>query len=264
MNGAGGDMLVETINKVEELVTKGQRAQLLPCPAMPKDRVLIEKRPGEVEGYDIPRGAVVDRAFGLAGLCAQVLTAGEGAAGVYVGHDKIRVVWDEDRRDSIEMALPWSEPFALLAKPEALAGLTQRDLIWLLRSTFKGAFAPPELLPTVRSVKFTSAGQAESDIQHGRESLGRKVDAEITGAGAIPEEVIFRVPVYSDMVDDAGNHFTASVACALDIDLEKQRFTLKPLPDEVAVAKREANAWICERIALACPGAVVYPASAAG
>jgi hypothetical protein len=47
------------------------------------------------------------------------------------------------------------------------------------------------------------------------------------------------VPVFADLVHES-NFFSASVLCALDIDLERQRFTLKPLPDELAVARRQA------------------------
>lgn len=258
------DILIQTVDRIIELAGKSQRAQILPCPAMPKDRVLIEHKPGEVKGFDIPRGFVTDHAATIAGLCQQIDNLTDvSAARVYVGPDRIRVVWDDDRRDSITMALPWSEPFALLAKPEALAGLGQRDLVWMLRTAFRGMYAPSELLPTVRTIKFSSAGMAATEIQHGRESMGRELQQEVVGAGAIPEEVTFTVPVFADLVHER-NFFATSVVCALDIDLDKQRFTLKPLPDEIAVARRRAVEWVCERIRHLCPAATVFEASAAG
>lgn len=263
----GGDILVETIGKVEQLVTRAQRAQLIACPAMPKDKVLIEKTPGNVEGFDVPRAAVVDKASTLAGLAQQINAidddSTDAVASVYVGNDAISVVWDDNRRDRITMMLPWSEPFTVLARPDGLAGCKQRDLVWLLRSTFRGMFSPPELLPALRNVKFTNAGESDTNLQHGRESLGRKVEAEVAGAGAIPEEVLFSVPVFSD-VSFEGNQFVASVLCALNIDLAEQRFTLKPVPDAIAVAKRLANEWICGILRHLCPTARVFEASAAG
>lgn len=259
------DILIQTVDRIIELAGKSQRAAIVPCPAMPRDRILIEHTPGDVKGFDVPRGPVKDGASTIAGLCQQINDIGEdpGVCLVFVGNDKIRVVFDEDRRDSIEMALPWSEPFAALSKPEALTGLPQKDLVWLLRTTFRGTFAPAELLPTVRTIKFTAAGQSDSDIQHGRESMGKALQQEVVGAGTLPEEVQFTVPVFADLVHES-NFFSASVLCALDIDLERQRFTLKPLPDELAVARRQANVWVCERIRGLCPRALVFEASSAG
>lgn len=259
------DILRESLERIIGLAGAAQRAQILPCPAMPRDRVLIEHQPGNVQGFDIPRGPVKDGASTIAGLCQQINATGEdpGVCSVYVGNDRVRVVFDDDRRDSIEMALPWSEPFATLSKAEAITGLPQRELVWLLRTTFRGVFAPAELLPTVRKITFKAAGQSDTEIQHGRESMGKALQQEAIGAGAIPEEVRFTVPVFADLVHEE-NFFSANVLCALDIDLEKQRFTLKPLPDELAVARRRANVWLCERIRSLCFKALVFEASSAG
>jgi hypothetical protein len=84
--------------------------------------------------------------------------------------------------------------------------------------------------------KFSSAADGAGSIQHSRESIGRSINAAVTGEAALPEDVWLTVPVFE-------NHpFRARIACALEIMPQDQTFQLLPFPLEVQQAMDTALA----------------------
>lgn len=66
-----------------------------------------------------------------------------------------------------------------------------RWLVQNLRDEFDAA--APGLLGTIRNLKFLTADAQTGNIQQGRESMGRTIDKEITGAKDLPETVTINV-----------------------------------------------------------------------
>lgn len=149
-------------------------------------------------------------------------------AGVVYHHDPA------DRRDVATL------PFRQTPQILALQGLEnnprfipQRDLIYLLRTTFKDSMAlNPDLLKVIRSLSFQNGETVVANIQHAKQSVGKSLSAEISSqGGAIPEYFRLQVPV---LVEFPGVRVTVEVA--LDVDPSSGNFRLTPLPGQIEAA----------------------------
>ncbi len=151
-------------------------------------------------------------------------------ASVFYDETKIIFVSDlADRRDIAACDLVKSEPYIFLAsKP---GPQNQKDFVRTLRITLRGCLdSSSNLIQLVRDLKFTSGGEVEGSIQHGNESMGRKIANQVTGQGAIPEEITLRIRVFE-------NHpAIVPVACALEILPAEGCFRLTPYPMELRKA----------------------------
>lgn len=111
---------------------------------------------------------------------------------------------------------------------------------------------PPDskLLPLLRDMKFASASDGEANIQHGRESMGKKINATVLGTDAIPEEITLSVQVF--MTSDIT--LRMEVRCAVDIYVQEQMFRIVPLPMQLQRAVDGTMDHIMERLShLKCP-----------
>ena len=169
-----------------------------------------------------------------------------GDSTVWIGTDAVRLVLDDaDRRDVVTLPLVKSPQFTTLEQLAKTPLLDQQALIRRLRVDLPGAERRTELLSTVRKIKFRQSTSGEDDIQHGKESLGRAIEAQVTGSGDIPETVVVTGPVYC-------NHGEREQSYAVGLDLEilpsEQKFRLCPLPDELDKAARDALQGIRDRL----------------
>lgn len=190
------------------------------------------------------------QAYTVAGLVEQAiyLRRGEDTVTVFVGRDAVHAVVNErgERRDVVTLNLERSKAFTALLD-DTLSNVGQRELIMAMRLLFPSRVTPESLLPMVRTVKFTQSSDGTSQLQHGRESLGKSVHAAVAGAeGGWPEEAVLRCPVYQNV---PGNLLEeASVRCVFDVEVQNARFTLKALPGECEQALAQANEWLAGEI----------------
>lgn len=188
-------------------------------------------------------------AFSLAALCGQIDHFGKEAPDLnqmiaFVGCGRVSVVLDETekRLNRLTMDLPQSKPFQFLtylaSSPQYYS---QRDIVWKLRTEIGAEnIDPDDLLTRLRTIKFASASDGTSEVRTGRESMGQQVNRTVMSGGTdFPDECTLAVPVYADLVldDDTVQH----IVCAIDIDVEKQTFLLKPMPGEIERAQRETD-----------------------
>lgn len=124
--------------------------------------------------------------------------------------------------------------------------LTQRELIELLRTELN--MGGSAFLRTVRALKVRVGTEAESRMEHQRDSLGGKSDAEIESEmGSIPEEIEIRFPTISPLVVDGttdGDSPSVIVRCVVVVRPSKGLFLLVPGPGEVEAAARQTERWI--------------------
>lgn len=222
----------------------------------------------------------------LEGLCQQVThfapraanpagSTSDAAAGesrtlaVFAGEGQVKAVLSEnaDRRDTISMALVWSDAFNLLNDYEnTLEDVVQEEFAWLLKTTLGDELTPGNFASQVKSLKFSRAVNRESEIRTGRESLGQSVLAEVSGLNTdFPDEITARVPVYSNIRDANGDEFKFDVRCAVRINMGEGKFTLRPLSGELEAAQHAADSHVAERIRKGVPKTVVvFECSAAG
>lgn len=164
----------------------------------------------------------------------------DNSAGVlFYSFDQVVYCYDRnDRRDTAACRLDLSPQFRWLST-ESQQPLNQAGIVRVLRIVFRGCLSRyTELLGLLRQLKFTAGGQTEADLQHARESMGKSIQAAVTGISALPEELVLHVPVYE-------NHpFTVDVDCALEVFPAEQAFKLTPYPLELRRARDAAMSSI--------------------
>lgn len=144
-----------------------------------------------------------------------------------------------DRRDMASCALRLSPQHQWVLKP---AGpMRQQEFIRLLRITLRGCLSPDSnLLGIVRNLKFSAAADGGGNIQHGRESVGRSLQAQVTGESAIPEEVTLMVQTFDNV------KVARPIACAIEVNPQDQTLQLTPYPMEARRAMDESLAILAE------------------
>lgn len=167
------------------------------------------------------------------------------------GQAVVLVPDDDDRRERVTLELHETEQFAFL---QECGHFSQADMIRAFRTKLLGAEKRLELIAAIRSLKWRTSAEGSSDVQHGKESLGKSVESEVTGSGIIPELVVVNCAVYRNPGEEANQ---CAVGCDLEIDAVKQQFAFRPLTDEIENAVAVAIGSIRARIAEALPGVPV-------
>lgn len=238
-------MLQEAIEQITDMAVEAAGPKIVAIPGDPT-RLLVNAN-GKCEMHVLPPA---HRKHTVRTLDDMVLIT-ERASGVWGGkpvlwHDRasvVLVVDDGERRDVVTMPLQIAETYATVEKLAARK-FTQKEFVQLLRVSLRGCVVDPTLLPAVRELKFKKNASGTSGIQHGRESMGREIESEIVGADAIPEEVVLQTRVYNN----PDVQYMAKVTCALDIDLESESFTLRPMPDQLEEAVQGAQNEVRTRL----------------
>lgn len=226
------------VSKIDELAKAGVRTSVLPLP--------LEK-PGTY-GIVGPNGAFSVAHSGPAWHSEKMKTPADlaqfigeehardketsGDGSIYLSESAATFIYDQsDRRDRADCELVTTDPFDVLSNFAASpSDLSHEALVRCLRITFRGCI-PPEILKTLRSVKFSTGADAAATIQNTKtESMGNKINNAVAGDVPMPEELFFRVPIFE-------NHdFMADVACALEVFPSRQAFRISPYPGEIAKA----------------------------
>lgn len=137
-----------------------------------------------------------------------------------------------DRRDTVQLNLGLSLPLSRLIELEKQRpGFQQAQLIKELRITFRDCLTSAgNLVEVLRKVKFNAGKDVDSEVQHGKVSLGKTLTAQVTGTGVLPEYVTLTVPVFANRTLAS---CTATVECALEPDAGTETFQLIPLPGQI-------------------------------
>lgn len=176
--------------------------------------------------------------------------------GRHVWHSENEVVLVLDdreyRENLVTMPLP-KHPKFLALKDGTNKKFEQRDLIQFLRLNLKEEItnAFPDFIARLRAIKIKKDESGESNIQHGRESMGREVMAEVAGISELPEDITLQVPVWLH------HEFVVSIECAFDVNVQDQSFQFRPKPGVIERAMCSAQEWLHTRLGEECGPAVI-------
>lgn len=175
---------------------------------------------------------------------------------VWIGSDAIVLIPDDgDRRDRVTLNLCKSAAFQRLICLDKQPLLDQQSLIRTLRIDLQGTVSRNELLTAIRSIKFRTTEGGASTIQQGNESLGHTIEAEVTGAGDIPESVIVSCAVFCNPGEREKKF---QVGCDLEIVPAEKKFRFRPIPDEIERVTDAALEDIRQRIEGELDGVSVF------
>jgi hypothetical protein len=108
----------------------------------------------------------------------------------------------------------------------------QKKLIGFLREELAGC-VEEKFLAIVRRLDFSRRNDGNSSIQHGRESLGRSVEAAVQSAeGQVPEIVVVTLPAWGSIEFDS----TIQLRCAVHVDAVAEKISIRPIGEELEIA----------------------------
>lgn len=169
-------------------------------------KFLLKMRDGEVD----------DKTY-----TAQVLDS----AAIFYTDTQILAVYDiDDRRDLARCPLPIAPQYAWLAKNGGQP-MNQVDFVRALRIDLDGCGQNvSSLLSIVRKLRFNSGGEAVGVVDNTRQSIDRRIAAEVDPITQIPEEITLSVQVYENYLGKQ------PVRCAVEVFPQTQQLALTPMP----------------------------------
>lgn len=252
---------------LEYIATLGQRAGGMEAISVPGDKVLV--RTGQtVETHVIPPPRRHVEVHGYADLVRLVRDAAiapepelyhEGAFGSSSGlGGQVVVLLDrKDRRAAARLVLKLSDKFQQLIAFAGSGPMQTPQVVNALRFNLSGVAGAEALAAKIRKVDFTTVTNANANVAHGRESLGRSVEAQVIQAADIPEEVEFIVPVYAG--DPTLIQLSSvSVRCGIHIEAKAAAVQIKPLADELDMAMAEVQRKLGEKLRTDLEGVPVF------
>lgn len=233
-------MLAEFIGAIRDLSVKAAGASVVKVAEHDRTAYLVHD--GKAEMVAVPPPLRNHSLFSVDSLCEFAQTA-HGS----VWHDESNVVVmldDADRREWATLPLVKSAPFLVLENlSRSTKTFTQKELVRLLRHDLRNA-GVENVLAAVKRLEWKRTNDGRSSVEHGRESLGRSVEAAVNNAESIPEFLVATIPVYS--TPGADGRF--AVYCTLEIDLQNERFALLPDLDSLADAVHGAQESLHEHL----------------
>ena len=216
---------VEAIQRpVREAEQLTKAVAIIDFPGDPKRKLLIQN--GKHEFIDVPPPLRAHSVDTLADLIKQALLYDRGS--IWISAELVLLlIDDEDRRERVNFCLCPSQAWDQLGNLEARGPLTQKDTIRLLKN-YLGCSAAT--VAVFRTLDFESRIKTSGQVDRGRESLGKSVEAKVQGTQDLPESLCVTVPIYAT----AGERQTYSIPLLLDYDVQAARILIEPEPDILA------------------------------
>ncbi len=127
----------------------------------------------------------------------------------------VGLVEPTDRRERVNLPLPFTDAFKLVTKWEQRTPMNQADVVRLLRLELAECVVDDtatKLLKFAESFQVNSTGTQQQTLKRDRESLGRSVMDEVSAeAGTCPEFVILSVQVHNDQSISARHNIKVQV-----------------------------------------------------
>lgn len=212
-----------------------------------------EKEPDYIYYLRNPQGNYELREAHVPPRCHQVyslltiasLAKGHPGSTIWVSSSGVRLLFDEERRDSATLVLTPHPIYSRLQALEKRTLLSQRDFVRLLKLDLAGTQSRcPTLAEAAQAVKCRQVTTSEGVIQQGKASLGKSLEAELTGVRKFPETVRLEIPMWRELVCPA-----SVIECYLEVDPATETFCLTPLPGALDLAMAQTVVgWLMERL----------------
>lgn len=221
-------MIKEALDFLSTMFTKASSAKKLDVPG--DGRKVFFDQNGTVAAFDVTPGLRKHTVNSVVDLI-EAAKRWNDAPVIWLAADKVVLVTDDgDRRDSVTLPLVKSAAFETLLKLADKPVVDQQQLIRILRIDLQGTINRANLLTAIRSIKFKTTDSGHANVQQGNESMGRLIEAEVTGAGDLPETVAVSCAIYSNHGE---REKTYTVNCDLEVIASEKKFRFHPLPDEI-------------------------------
>src|SRR5260221_8144283 len=243
-------MLAEFLTALRKLADEARAPVVLVHPTLPQTKTLVALQ-GELKEYPRVPPDLRETVDGL----QDFLTSVKGYGGqdpaktfesrhVFVSPAQVVCCYGDGRFDRTTLKLRPTERWLRLVGLAA-EDLTQQEAVRLIRMVLHGAGADA-LLASLRVLNFSRVKQSGGTVQHGRESLGRNIEASVQQAESIPEQFTATVPVF---LNAGFRDLVANVRVAVHVDVDREKVRLVPLADECPSQLDTAVPQVASRLA---------------
>lgn len=240
-------MLAELVEKLQSLAIVAEMPRIVEESVEPDHVYLLAKPGGAIEkmrAEPAPRQHVA-----LSPEAIRDYLNAESVESIWFSRAAVVAILDAERRERITFTLQLSDQLKTLQTLEKRQWMKQAQFVSLLRISLHDCLGPAgDILATCRRLKFKQLQDGEAAIEHGKASIGRTLQAELSGAGIIPELVSMDVPVFHNL-----RLPLSRVQCAIDIDAPAESLALIPLAGEIERAIQAAESKLGERLAELLP-----------
>lgn len=253
-------MLKEAIEFIVKLGSESKRSRLIKgVEAHPRlaDLIYLEKSNGEVEEIKIPaplRAPVFDSVDDLKKAVGVMAKSAE----LYVSESGIVVFLDSsDRLQTAKMPFAFSERFTtvmLIAANKSGLSFAPKDAVRFLKTKLQGT-GVAEVAKALSKVDFTRTSSGKSHVDHGRETLGKSVEATVQQADAIPESFSIDLAPFSS---EGIQFYRTRIEVSLYLDMENGTVVFSVFPDEIEKAKKAVLGPIRDKLQSMFEGIPVF------
>ncbi len=254
-------MIQEAIQEVQRLAIAGSSVQVQDIPALRKVAVVIRGVKPEDDNIAIHDYKPKQRSGTLFGINDVAIAALDGkiSKSPEIYHDAKQVVIlidRDDRHEVISMPLVESSRWQTIKGLQLGHGFQPNELIKWIRFKLPGVVGANPLLAALRKVDFKRSSDGQRTTEHGKESLGMSIEAEVQGAQEIPTEFSAKVPVYCNpgLLDAT----EVTVRIGVHIDVENKRIEITPLADELNMAHDRAQLKVGDVLRAEAKGVPVF------
>ena len=160
----------------------------------------------------------------------------------------------EKRVDVLRLEMRHSDRWDTLTGLTTARAFTPRDAVRFLRFELPDT-GTQEIVKALARVDFSRSSTGRNAVEHGKESLGRSVEAAVQQADAVPESFRVRSPVWALPGFD---RFVVDVTVGVYIDLVGEKVELRTLPDQISRGVGQAVSGVVAFLREHVPGARVF------
>lgn len=252
-------MLRDFLDRVLEVARRADSIEVVRDDAIPE---MVFVRKGEAYAdIAVPPGRrrhVVSSFYDLVAFAKDDASMSPSPIVPEVFHDEDGVVVHldrGDRRDFVTMPLSWTSRWGILASLSEGRKMSVRDAVRFLRFDLHDVGAD-SVVSALRRVDFHRRSDGSVSVEHGKESLGRSVEAAVQGAESIPDSFHASTSIYSNFGLRDASSVTVTVGIHLDVASEQVEF--RTFADEMNDAQNAVVATIGSKLREGLPGVPVY------
>lgn len=245
-------MIAEAIAKLVGLGQDAQRVEFHTHPNLP-NRVFVRNGDELVEHLEpVPRR--MPKLEGMQDLVSYLESSAALAPEIYLHHGKVEAFLDrEDRRSVATVELLESERFRIVTALESGRSMTPKEAVRFLRLELPDT-GTAGVVQALSRIDFTRSSSGRSDVAHGKESLGRAVEASVQQAADVPERFAVRVPVWTS----PGFDEQVQIEVGVYLDLVEERVHLRTLPDQISRALSVSMSRAFDALVKQLPNVPIY------
>lgn len=226
------------IEAIANEVRKGERpnGEFITLPGEKSDRVFWRDKDDNLTPYTRSRERVSYRFTQLLNFVTFIKDQKfKEPSVVFVNKAGVHLLWDRSRLDLDEAKL-FLNRTKTFAEIEAIDSkkFTQPQFVSLLRVKLADSLeSQPEILGSIRSLKFRSNAEESGDITHGKESFSKSLEHELVGSSSLPETVTINTALFEEF------DVARPIRCALTVNLEEKVIQLQPIAGDIEKAYRD-------------------------